>query len=189
VFVIQFQENLIMVINHTHSDEQDLGILGIDHITFCVNSLKNSVDFCKQVLGMGEFAYFSPNTNESGMISTVMKAGDIKFALNEGTNEESQITDFVRKHGEGVQHIAIRVKDLNHTVAVLKQRGLEFITDVLEDRDQNGTMYQIFSKPVWGGMFFEFIQREGSEGFGLGNVQILYEAVEEQQHLSKTGPA
>jgi 4-hydroxyphenylpyruvate dioxygenase-like putative hemolysin len=115
------------------------------------------------------------------MISTVMKLGDIKFALNEGTNEESQITDFVRKHGEGVQHIALRVTDLNHTVSVLKSRGLEFITPILEDKDDKGTLLQIFSKPVWGGMFFEFIQRNGCETFGLGNVQILYEAVEREQ--------
>jgi 4-hydroxyphenylpyruvate dioxygenase-like putative hemolysin len=165
--------------------ENELGIIGIDHVTLCVNSLKESSDFCKNVLGMEEFAYFSPNTNVSGMISTVMKTGDIKFALNEGTNEDSQITDFVRKHGEGVQHIAIRVKDLNKTVELLRQRGLEFITPVLEDRDEKGTLLQIFSKPVWGGMFFEFIQRNGCEGFGLGNVQTLYEAVEEQQFAGK----
>lgn len=161
--------------------ENDLGIIGVDHITFCVSSLKESTDFCKNVLGMEEFAYFSPNTHVSGMISTVMKTQDIKFALNEGTNPESQITDFVNKHGEGVQHIAIRVKDLHKTIEMLKTRGLEFITPVLEDKDDKGTLLQIFSKPVWGGMFFEFIQRNGCEGFGTGNVQILYEAVEREQ--------
>jgi 4-hydroxyphenylpyruvate dioxygenase-like putative hemolysin len=134
---------------------------------------------------MHEFAYFSPATNESGMISTVMKTGDIKFALNEGTNEESQIKDFVRKHGEGVQHVAIRVQDLHKAVDILKRRGLEFMTPVLEDRDDKGTLLQIFSKPVWGGMFFEFIQRNGCETFGLGNVQTLYEAVEVEQHKSR----
>jgi 4-hydroxyphenylpyruvate dioxygenase len=166
------------------ANQDELGILGVDHITMCVDSLKNSVDFCKTVLGMTEFAYFAPNTNASGMISTVMKIGDIKFALNEGTNEDSQITEFVRRHGEGVQHIAIRVKDLHKAVELLKERGLEFITPILEDTDKDGKMYQIFSKPVWGGMFFEFIQREGSESFGLGNVQTLYEAVEREQHAT-----
>ena len=165
--------------------QDDLGIIGIDHVTMCVASLKNSVDFCQNVLGMTEFAYFGPETNLSGMISTVMKVGDIKFALNEGTNVDSQITQFVQKHGEGVQHIALRVKNLEHTVALLKQRGLEFITPILRDTDDKGELFQIFSKPVWGGMFFEFIQREGCETFGLGNVQTLYEAVEQEQ--MKTG--
>jgi methylmalonyl-CoA/ethylmalonyl-CoA epimerase len=162
-------------------ETNDLGIIGIDHITLCVGSLNNSVDFCKNVLGMTEFAYFGPETSHSGMISTVMKTGDIKFALNEGTNADSQITQFVDKHGEGVQHIAFRVQNLEHTVAVLKQRGLEFITPILQDKDDKGKLYQIFSKPVWGGLFFEFIQRDGCETFGQGNVQTLYEAVEHQQ--------
>lgn len=177
-----------MDIQNLNSPEQDeLGIIGIDHITLCVNSLQGSVDFCKNVLGMKEFAYFSPNTQISGMISTVMKLGDIKFALNEGTTEDSQINDFIRKHDEGVQHVAIRVKDLHKTIEILKGRGLEFITDVLEDRDDKGTLLQIFSKPVWGGMFFEFIQRNGCEGFGNGNVQTLYEAVEREQFAETAG--
>lgn len=165
---------------------EDLGIVGIDHITLCVDNLTGSVDFCKTVLGMTEFAYFGPETSHSGMISTVMKAGDIKFALNEGTNADSQITQFVDKHGEGVQHIAFRVINLEHTVNLLKQRGLEFITPILQDKDDKGELYQIFSKPVWGGLFFEFIQRDGCETFGQGNVQILYEAVEQQQQLKTT---
>ncbi|MBY0404776.1 MAG: VOC family protein [Cyanobacteria bacterium] len=161
--------------------QEDLGIIAIDHVTFCVKSLQQSVDFCKNVLGMHEFAYFSPETGVSGMISTVMKTGDIKFALNEGTNPESQINDFINKHDEGVQHVAIRVKDLHHTIGILKKRGMEFLTPVLEDRDDKGTLLQIFSKPIFGGMFFEFIQRNGCEGFGNGNVQTLYEAVEDNQ--------
>jgi 4-hydroxyphenylpyruvate dioxygenase-like putative hemolysin len=166
-------------------DGDELGIVGIDHITFCVNSLKASEDFCAQVLGMKPFAHFSPETGLSGMISTVMKIGDIKFALNEGTNPDSQINDFIRQHDEGVQHIAIRVTDLPAAIDKLKARGLEFITPILEDRDANGSMLQIFSKPVFGGMFFEFIQRNGAQGFGLGNVQTLYEAVEGEQIKSK----
>ena len=166
-------------------DGDELGILGIDHITFCVNDLKATEKFCSDILGMKPFAHFSPETGLSGMISTVMKIGDIKFALNEGTNEDSQITDFVRKHDEGVQHIAIRVKDLHAAIAKLKERGLEFITPVLEDKDDHGTLLQIFSKPIFGSMFFEFIQRNGCQGFGLGNVQTLYEAVEVEQQKSE----
>jgi 4-hydroxyphenylpyruvate dioxygenase len=116
------------------------------------------------------------------MISTVMKVGDVKFALNEGTNEASQITEFVRLHDEGVQHVALRVSNLDAAVAQLRARGMEFITPVLTDRDDKGDLRQIFSKPQFGGMFFEFIERNGCEGFGLGNVQTLYEAVEREQH-------
>jgi 4-hydroxyphenylpyruvate dioxygenase-like putative hemolysin len=135
---------------------------------------------------MTEFAYFGPETSHSGMISTVMKTGDIKLALNEGTTPDSQISEFVAKHGEGVQHVALRVKNLEHTVALLKQRGLEFITPILQDKDDKGTLFQIFSKPVWGGLFFEFIQRDGCETFGQGNVQTLYEAVEREQLQQQT---
>jgi 4-hydroxyphenylpyruvate dioxygenase len=63
---------------------------------------------------------------------------------------------------------------------------MEFLTPVLEDHDDKGNLLQIFSKPVWGGMFFEFIQRNGCEGFGNGNVQTLYEAVEEDQFASQS---
>jgi 4-hydroxyphenylpyruvate dioxygenase-like putative hemolysin len=160
----------------------DLGILGIDHITLCVNDLKQAEIFCHSVLGMTPFAHFGPETQLSGMISTVMKTGDIKLAINQGTNDSSQITEFVRNHGEGVQHIALRVKDLQHAVQLLSERGLTFLTPILEDHDDKGKLYQIFTQPIWGSMFFEFIQREGCETFGLGNVQTLYEAVEGHQH-------
>lgn len=169
-------------------EKNDLGIIKIDHVTLCVNSLQGTQDFFKQVMGFGEFAYFKPATNVSGMISTVVKLGDIKVAVNEGTNPDSQIVDFVNKHGEGVQHIAWLVKDLDAAVAILKTRGVEFLTEVLHDSDEFGTLKQIFTKPLFGGMFFEFIQRDGCQGFGQGNVQRLYEAVEEAQFKGQGKP-
>lgn len=159
----------------------DLGILKIDHITMNVNSLSDTVDFFKTTMGFGEYAYFAPHTNISGMTSKVVNLGDIKFAINQGTNEDSQISEFVKQHGEGVQHIAFLVEDLAVTVAKLKERGMPFLTEILDDADDQGTLRQIFTKPLFGGMFFEFIQRNGCMGFGTGNVQKLYDGVEDYQ--------
>lgn len=158
------------------------GTWKVDHITVNVRDLRATQRFFVEVLGFEVFAHFNPETAISGMISTVVRRGDLKIAINEGTNPKSQISEFVAKHGEGVQHIAVHVDDIDACIAELKGRGVEFLTEILEDRDEFGRLRQCFTRPIMGGLFLEFIQRDGARGFGQGNVQRLYDAVEEAQY-------
>ena len=139
-------------------------------------------------------------------------SGWVKFPINEPAKgkKKSQIEEYLDAYrGPGVQHIAIATDDIIDTVSRLQQRGLEFLTvpmtyyeelprrvgridealaslaelGILVDRDEEGYMLQIFSKPVQDRptLFFEIIQRKGSRGFGKGNFKALFESIEREQ--------
>jgi len=140
--------------------------------------------------------------------------GYIKFPINEPAKgkKKSQIEEYLDfYHSAGVQHIAIATDDILFTVGELRKRGVEFLTvpdayyhDVLDrvghinedlqqlrklniliDRDEEGYLLQIFTKPVQDRptLFFEIIERNGAKSFGKGNFKALFEAIELEQGL------
>lgn len=143
--------------------------------------------------------------------------GRIKFPINEPAAgiKKSQVEEYLDFYeGEGVQHIAVATDDILSTVAALKSRGVEFLRvpntyydvvldrvgtidekletlkehGILVDRDEEGYLLQIFTKPVEPRptMFFEIIQRKGAQSFGKGNFKALFEAIEREQELRGT---
>jgi len=140
--------------------------------------------------------------------------GYIKFPINEPAQgkKKSQIEEYLDfYHGAGVQHIAIATDDIIYTVSELRKRGVEFLrvpdvyyNDVLDrvghihedlnelkklniliDRDEEGYLLQIFTKPIQDRptLFFEIIERNGAKSFGKGNFKALFEAIEQEQAL------
>jgi 4-hydroxyphenylpyruvate dioxygenase len=140
--------------------------------------------------------------------------GKIKFPINEPAEgrRKSQIEEYLDFFGgPGVQHIAMLTADIVATVDELRSRGLRFLDTpdtyydeaesrvgeideswadvrrlrILADRDDDGYLLQIFSKPAQDRptMFFEVIERHGAQGFGQGNFKALFEAIEREQAL------
>ncbi len=138
--------------------------------------------------------------------------GYVKFPINEPAEgkRKSQVEEYLDFYnGEGVQHVAIATADIVATVTDLQARGIEFLkipasyyADVLDrvgkidedlaplqklgiliDRDEEGYLLQIFSKPLQDRptLFFEIIQRKGAKSFGKGNFKALFEALEREQ--------
>ncbi|MFZ0590138.1 MAG: 4-hydroxyphenylpyruvate dioxygenase [Bryobacteraceae bacterium] len=136
----------------------------------------------------------------------------IKFPINEPAQgkRKSQIDEYLESYrGPGVQHIALHCRNIIETVSTLKNQGIEFLTipstyyreltsrvgkiaepierleelGILVDRDDEGYMLQIFTRPVQDRptLFFEIIQRKGSRSFGKGNFKALFEAIEREQ--------
>jgi 4-hydroxyphenylpyruvate dioxygenase len=136
----------------------------------------------------------------------------VKFPINEPASgkRKSQIQEYLDYNGgPGVQHIALQTKDILHTVRTLRANGVAFLDvpdtyyealpervgeiredlqairdlRILVDRDEEGYLLQLFSKPVEDRptVFFELIQRAGSRGFGKGNFRALFEAIEAEQ--------
>ena len=136
----------------------------------------------------------------------------IKFPINEPAEgrKKSQIDEYLEHYGgPGVQHIAMLTKDIVKTVTHLRDQGVEFLRvpqtyydelparvgeideaigplaelGILADRDEEGYLLQIFTKPIVARptLFFEIIQRKGSRGFGEGNFKALFEAIEREQ--------
>jgi 4-hydroxyphenylpyruvate dioxygenase len=140
--------------------------------------------------------------------------GKIKFPINEPAEgrRKSQIAEYLDYNaGPGVQHVAIQTDDIVSTVEAMKERGVLFLTTpesyyedafdrvgeieeswadlrqnrILVDRDEDGYLLQIFTKPTQDRptLFFEVIQRHGARTFGEGNFKALFEAIEREQAL------
>ena len=138
--------------------------------------------------------------------------GRIKFPINEPAEgkKKSQIDEYLDFYdGAGVQHVALLTSDIIKTIKKLKENGVEFLEvpdtyyedltkrvgaidedievlrklKILVDRDDEGYLLQLFTKPVEDRptVFYEVIQRKGSKGFGIGNFKALFEAIERHQ--------
>ena len=138
--------------------------------------------------------------------------GRIKFPINEPAEgkKKSQIDEYLDFYdGPGVQHVALLTSDIIKTIKKLKENGVEFLEvpdtyyedltkrvgaidedievlrrlKILVDRDDEGYLLQLFTKPVEDRptVFYEVIQRKGSKGFGIGNFKALFEAIERHQ--------
>lgn len=143
--------------------------------------------------------------------------GFIKFPINEPADgrKKSQIEEYLDFYrGAGVQHIAVATDDIIFTVDELRRRGVDFLyvpenyyetvaarvgpieedledlkrLNILIDRDEEGYLLQIFTKPVQDRptVFYEIIQRAGATSFGKGNFKALFEAIEREQELRGT---
>ena len=140
--------------------------------------------------------------------------GFVKFPINEPAEgkKKSQVEEYLEFYdGEGCQHVALATNDIVKTVTELSNRGVEFLKvpgtyyddllqrvgpidedleplkelGVLVDRDDEGYLLQIFTKPVEDRptLFFEIIQRKGAQSFGKGNFKALFEAIEREQEM------
>ncbi len=138
--------------------------------------------------------------------------GFIKFPINEPAKgkKKSQIEEYIDYYrGSGVQHVAMATDNIMQTVGELRKRGVEFLTvpdsyyetvtervglidedikvlrnlGVLIDRDDEGYLLQLFTKPVEDRptVFYEIIQRKGAKSFGKGNFKALFESIEREQ--------
>lgn len=140
--------------------------------------------------------------------------GFVKFPINEPAEgkKKSQVEEYLDFYnGEGVQHVAIATSNIIESVTSLQNRGVDFLKvpsnyydtlldrvgsidedlqplkelGILVDRDDEGYLLQIFTKPVEDRptLFFEIIQRKGAKSFGKGNFKALFEAIEREQEL------
>jgi 4-hydroxyphenylpyruvate dioxygenase len=140
--------------------------------------------------------------------------GYVKFPINEPAEgkKKSQVEEYLEFYnGEGCQHVAMATNDIVKTITELRNRGVEFLKvpssyyddlldrvgqidedleplkelGILVDRDDEGYLLQLFTKPVQDRptLFFEIIQRKGAKSFGKGNFKALFEAIEREQEL------
>ena len=157
-----------------------------------------------------EIRFFDIKGSQTGLLSRAMRSpcGKITIPINEPTEDKSQIQEYIDEYkGSGIQHIALLTEDICTSVKetrdndvpvlevpdtyyeVLKER-VPLITEemktlqnlkILADGDEEGYLLQIFTQNLIGPIFYEFIQRKNHWGFGEGNFQALFEAIERDQ--------
>jgi 4-hydroxyphenylpyruvate dioxygenase len=196
-----FEETGIIGIDHV--------VGNVEHMEEWVSYYENVMGF-KQMI---HFDDKDISTEYSALMSKVMhNGGRIKFPINEPATgkRKSQIQEYLDYYnGPGVQHIALLTNDIITTVTALKKNGIEFLATphtyyemlpdrvgkideeldkigelgILVDRDDEGYLLQIFTKPLVDRptLFFEIIQRKGAVGFGDGNFKALFESIEREQ--------
>jgi len=171
-----------------------------------VMGFRNLIHFTDQDIST-EYSALMSKVMENG-------TGKCKFPINEPAEgkKKSQIEEYLDFHwGPGIQHVAMATKDICATVIELKKRDIDFLrvpdtyydmmkervgdvgedwdelheAGILLDRDDDGYLLQIFTKPVQDRptLFFEVIERHGSRGFGLGNFKALFVSLEHEQAL------
>lgn len=167
-------------------------------------------DFYEKIFNFKERRYFDIRGQATGLISKVMRSpcGKIMIPINEPTGEKSQIQEYLDEYkGSGIQHVALLTPNILATMGDLRRNQIEFLDTpeayfnylkerlpnvtediaklrdlkILADGDAEGYLLQIFTKNIIGPIFFEIIQRKNHAGFGEGNFQALFDAIERDQ--------
>lgn len=166
--------------------------------------------FYENIFNFQEIRFFDIKGSTTGLLSRAMRSpcGKITIPINEPTEDKSQIQEYLDEYkGSGIQHIALLTEDICDSVKTVKDNGVATLDvpdtyyEVLQDRvpnitedlntlknlriladgDDEGYLLQLFSQNVIGPIFYEFIQRKNHWGFGEGNFQALFEAIERDQ--------
>lgn len=174
------------------------------------NTMSFWADFYKNIFGFTEVRYFDIKGQKTGLTSFALKSPDKTFSIpiNEGNEAQSQIEEYLRDYrGPGVQHIALLTGDLPSSVEKLAGTKIETLDispdyyqevfqrvpnvvedpqrlerlQILVDGDEEGYLLQIFTKNLFGPIFFEMIQRKNHQAFGEGNFTALFESIERDQ--------
>lgn len=194
----------------------DKGFRFVDHLTNNLErgTMKDWADFYKGIFGFTEIQYFDIKGKKTGLTSFALKSPCKTFSIpiNEASDEKSQIAEYLRDyHGPGIQHIALNSDDLLDSLDRLAgkvetldidenyyeeafQRVPKITEDktrimahqVLVDGDEEGYLLQIFSKNLFGPIFFEMIQRKNHHAFGEGNFGSLFKSIERDQERRGT---
>lgn len=188
------------------------GLHRIDHLTNNIDMGQFNIwlDYYTKIFGFKAVRRFNIKTGRTGLLSDVVQSecGRIKVPINEATEKESQVQEFVdRFKGAGVQHLAFASTDIISGLRTYRERGFKFLSvpstyydvvpkrvpgvtedlkvledlGILLDGEGGGYLMQIFSEELVGPFFMEIIQRKGNEGFGEGNFTALFEAIERDQ--------
>ncbi len=164
--------------------------MGIDHITLCVDNLEAAEYLFTKALGFEViWSARDVGSDKSSMDTVVVQRGNAKVALMQGRDKtvKSQINEFIEKYGQGVQHVAIEVDDIEAVCREWEAHGVRFSGPLKEGRDGFGPLKQRFTHTLFpgSGVFLELTQRkhgeEQSKTFVRGTVEALYKDIERDQ--------
>jgi methylmalonyl-CoA epimerase len=150
---------------------------GIDHVAIAVRDLEAAVETFQRRFGFEVTERTTTEGVHSGMESAVLRAGEIKFVLVQGTSSASNVCQYIENYGSGVQHVALRVENVEAVLADLERRDCDLLTQII-----NGPgIDQVFTRrDVNSGMQIEVIARAQNDDFSSSNVRELFEAMERE---------
>jgi 4-hydroxyphenylpyruvate dioxygenase len=193
------------------------GFRAIDHLTNNVprGTMQRWASFYKDVFGFTEVRYFDIRGVRTGLTSYALRSpcGTFSIPINEGTETESQIDEYLREYnGPGIQHLAFLTDDILASLRAIEDTAIETLDiddayyatvfdrvpgvredhdeirrrNVLVDGDEHGYLLQIFTRNLIGPIFIEIIQRRNHQSFGEGNFGALFRSIERDQQRRGT---
>ena len=129
----------------------------VDHIGIAVNSIEESLKFWEDTLGIK--CHGTEEVADQKVITAFLPVDDSEIELLEGTSEDSPVSKFIAKNGQGIHHIAIRVDNLEEALAELKEKGVRLI-DEKPRRGAGGAMIAFLHPKATGGVLLELCQRD-----------------------------
>jgi len=163
---------------------------GFDHVTLCVDNLEAAEFLFAKILGFDViWSAREVGSDASSMDTVVVQRGTAKIALMQGRDKtgKSQINKFIETYGQGVQHVALEVDDIEAVCREWETHGVKFSGSVKEGRDGFGPLKQRFTYPLFlnSGLFIELTQRqhgeESARTFVRSTVESLYKDIERDQ--------
>ena len=163
---------------------------GFDHVTLCVDNLEAAEFLFAKILGFEViWSARDVGSSTSSMDTVVVQRGSAKIALMQGRDKtgKSQINEFIERYGQGVQHVALEVDDIDAVCREWEAHGVKFSGPVKDGRDGFGPLKQRFTYPLFPntGLFIELTQRkhgeEAARTFVRSTVESLYKDIERDQ--------
>ncbi len=149
---------------------------GIDHLALAVRDVDAAERFFVDVLGFELVARRTITGRNSGMISAEVIHNGLKFVLCQGTEPESQVSRLIEAYGPGVAHIALAVDDTEQVRDALLEKGVVFDTSLI----RGPGLTQVFTqRDTNSGLSFEFIERNGEDGFLDDSISELFTQLEQ----------
>lgn len=156
-------------------ESREIAFKKIDHIAIAVRDLEASIVYFSEVLGFHLLRRREITGANTGMLSAEMEHNGIKFVLCQGTEPASQVSRLIQHFGVGVAHIALEVSNAAVAQHALRERGMQFDTDLIRGAGLN----QVFSsRDTNTGLSFEFIERNGEQDFLEENIHSLFQQLE-----------
>lgn len=147
----------------------------IDHMAIAVLNLDEAIQYYVTQMGFKLDCIRDTQGKYSGMRSAVLFSGEFSVVLIKSLSEGSQVDQYIKKYGPGVQHVAFAVDNIEQTYEELKSHGMAFSTNII----QASGLRQLFSKRDPNtGMMHEIIQRTGETNFDVKNINQLFEQLE-----------
>jgi 4-hydroxyphenylpyruvate dioxygenase len=207
---MHFDEDFDYLTQTTHPEGWGLEIIDHLTNNVPKGEMQKWCDFYRDIFDFEEVRYFDIQGKQTGLYSKVMRSPceKITIPINEPTGQKSQIQEYLDEyHGPGIQHVALSTQNIVRSVSELRKQGIQFLDTpdtyydevasrvpnvqqdmgalkaarILCDGDEGGYLLQIFTQNLVGPIFLEIIERHNHAGFGEGNFQALFDAIERDQ--------
>ncbi|MDX2129131.1 MAG: 4-hydroxyphenylpyruvate dioxygenase [Chloroherpetonaceae bacterium] len=164
----------------TLAEKNEIKILDFDYLEFYVGNAKQAAQYYRTVFGFTIRAYSGPETGVKHRASYLLEQGKIRFVLTSPLQANSEISEHIKNHGDGVRDVAFEVEDTDQIYKAALKRGATPVADPHEIKDENGSVIKASIK-TFGDTIHSFIERKNYKG-------VFLPTFHERQHKGSEKP-